>query len=284
MKRNKMTIRIYFPVPIFFLLIVFTLFAGCNGNPFIGNIFEGIDDYTLDVDLEEASTNDLINEYENGGDDFLDEIDTEEEYATVTSTLNTTVSDPNSTPSQVQDAAVLLSDVYLHQSGLDDTLDEASANVTEIAGEQFDGPADIADLVFGEDATEEEIVFGLTSLLGSADALEAYGNTLDVINPPPDTDSTLLGVQALASGVFSLMIDDMMDSGSYADEDEAKEELAVYLYDPEQPNPADTNFDFLDISDDMTDEEVETQLETGLGTGLTNVIMEGGITNIIQNF
>ena len=276
--KETMAIRINFPLLLLLSLLV--LLIGCNGNPFIGNIFDGIDEYKLDVDLETASTNDLLEEFSNGGDDFLDAIDTEEEYDAVTATLNTAINDPGTSPSKIQDAAVLLADVYLHYSGIDEVLDETSSHLDDLADKNYSAPADLADLVFGEDATAEEIAAGLVSLLGTADALEAYGNTLDLIDPPPAADGALLGVQALSAGVFSLMIDDMVASG-YTEEN-AIIDLAAYLYDSSLPDPSGSDLSFLELTGDMTDAEVEAQLETGLGNGLTNVVIEGGIADLLQ--
>lgn len=270
-------------VPLIFLLLsVLTLFSCGEGNLFMGNLFESVDIPFIPIELDQASSDQLVDLAADLGEHFYEAIDTRSEFDAVTSTLNDTILDPNSSDSEKQDAALVLANVYLYDSGVNDSLNQATQDVSGAQELDLSDPVALGDFMFGAEATAEEISPQLLGMFSTYAALNAYGETLETSPPPEGADTDLLAMQAITAAVMTAILDSTATSQSVTIE-EAAVLAAAYLAEPTL-NPCPWNSTVLDFMNYSGVEEsvMEASLATNFDAGIANVIVGSTVSELLR--
>ncbi|OQY35440.1 MAG: hypothetical protein B6241_00620 [Spirochaetaceae bacterium 4572_59] len=240
------------------LLILFSL-AGCN--PFLTNIYSGIDKYKM-PDL--GDVDDIIDSSKD--DAFYDKLeDDPAAKAEVLETLKDAYQDESADDETRQEAALMAADVHLKTSNTEDVMDNFNdlvGDATTMDNDDFeeaynmDTPEGLFKSLFGDPPYESgtpaddparvayhDIVWvQLEAFILAVEPLESYGLLIKAGAPkPPDVNAGDTATKALMAGLtrfitYSLDVDN--DSSSDTDyvsgiEAEDINKMAYYLADPD---------------------------------------------------
>jgi len=196
-------------------LLLSLLFILTSCNPFTTNLYSGIDKFK-NPDLSDAdallSVSDEPQFYENLKDD-------PEAKAQVLETLQELLDDPDASEEKKQEAALMITDVYLKTT----ETDEIMSNLNTVVGDAVDGEVDFDSgdggpevffrTLFGEPPSpksasyKELVIMQLGGFLGAVEALEAYGENLQAGYPvPKDVNHGDNATKALMSGMTRSLV------------------------------------------------------------------------------
>lgn len=279
---------------IFILILTISVLFSCSENPFMVNLFSGIDVYTPPESFD--NVNDVLSEA--GDDGFLDALAEDGELADQVIDLldDVLTEDPATATSDDQDAALLLADVYLATTDADDTVNNVNGLLSALVTGGDDAPnmddptALIPDLFQLDDSlTPEEqtsaVKDQLASFLGAADALEFYGDTIDGQGASEEVNAGETAATAMIAGMSSFLVENAEDNlGNPLTEEQAIEAIAAAIVDPDNNDmptiaePTDENGD--PLPEDATMDEM---LDAVLGDGLAAVVGEGFDLSAMEN-
>lgn len=262
------------------VLMAFAI-ASCSGNPFMNNIFSSFDKYELPSSF--STIDDVLDEA--GDDGFLDALTEDEQLIEDVIALLEGVLDDDPADAD-QEAALLLADVHLAASGADDTIN----NVNELLIDAIDDPdsldiespgdlmRDLFDLDPSLTQAEQkvEVARQLQALLGAAEALAFYGETMAEQGSSPEVNSGETAATAVMAGMTAYMIenavvDNTADPVIPLSEEDAIAAIAAAIVDP-------LNNDFPDTEANPDVDDAETtgdMIDAMLGPGLAEVVADG---------
>jgi len=267
------------------IALIILLINSCNGNPFMVNLFSGIDNYDLPDSFESAE--DILNVpaddlLEALSDDDVDQGFIDDVVALLEGELDTP---PAAATADDQEAALLLADVHLATTDADDTINNVNDLLVDAISDpetlDFDSPEGIMTDLFALDETltdeqNESIVEAqLMAFLGAADALEYYGDTmLAGQDPSPEANAGETAATAMIAGMTSYLIGNaVVDSTANPvvpmTEEQAIAAIAASIV---------TGSDMPDMASDPDVDNAETtedMFNAMLGNGLTEVVSDG---------
>lgn len=285
-------------------LLIIAVIASCSGNPFMTNIFGGIDNYSLPDSFD--NVDDILDEA--GDDGFLDALADNPELADdVIDILEASLpEDAADADSDDQEAALLLADVHLATTEADETINNVNDLLTGfIAGDEgedspdMDDPASIIPDLFVLDETltpaeqQTAVEEQLAAFLAAADALEFYGDTIVAgQDPSSEVNPGETAATAMISGMTAFIIQNM-DTSSIdpdivaANPGATDDELAiaaladVIVNGSDMPDIGDPTYENGDpLPDDATTEEY---INVILGDGLAEVVGQGFDLSSFEN-
>lgn len=246
-------------LPISVLVLVLLLLTGCN--PFLTNIYSGIDKYKM-PDL--GDVDDLLDASDD--DAFYDKLeDDPEAKEEVLETLEETYTDDSVDDETRQEAALMAADVHLKTSNTEDVMDNFNDLVSDAASMDdsefkdsynMDTPEGLFKSLFGDPPYESGTAVNdpdrvayynivwvqLEAFILAVEPLESYGLLLKAGAPtPPDVNAGDTATKALMAGLtrfitYSLDVDgDSSTESSYISgiEKEDIDKMAYYLADPD---------------------------------------------------
>lgn len=272
----------------FIPLLIISFLVSCNGNPFMNNIFSGVDVYELPDSF--GSTGEILDEA--GDDGFLDALAEDEELAAeVIATLEESLpDDPAQATSEDQEAALLLADVHLATSEADETINNVNDLLVEAVNDpeslNFDNPEDVVADLFQVDMTQTQaeqeaaVAEQLEAFLAAADALDFYGDTIIAgSDPSSEVNDGETAATAMIAGMTAYMVAnvDSGDGTTPMSEQDAIDAIAQSIVSGD-PMPA-------MLADDSVDNAATTEemLEAMLGDGLTEVVSQGFDLSSFEN-